>query len=73
VSERLSGNIEEGCSALRERRGVVVPVRVSMLSWLEGGGFRAVVLIEGVSGSFCGRVKHKLGGKEEHGLRSSTR
>lgn len=73
VSERLSGNVQEGCSALWERRRVAVPVKVSMLSCLKGDGFRVFVLIEGVSESFCGLIEHKLGRGEEHELRSSTR
>lgn len=73
VNERLSWNVEEGCSALRERRGIVVPVEVSMLSCLEGGGFRVLVLIEGVSESFGGLIEHKLGRGKEHKLRSSAR
>lgn len=73
MSERLSGNVEEGCPALWERRRIAVPVKVSMLGCLRRGVFRVLVLIEGVSGSFCGLIEHKLGGGEEHELRPSTR
>lgn len=72
VSERLSGNTEEGRPTLWERRRIAVPVKDSMLGWLKRGGFRAVVLIGGVSGNFCGLIKHKLEGGEEHELRPST-
>jgi len=73
MSERLSGNIEEGRSTLWERRRVAVPVKVSMLDCLKGGGFRVLVLIECVFGSFRGLIEHKLGGGGEHELQSSTR
>ena len=52
---------------------IAVPVKVSMLSCLKGDGFRVLVLIEGVTESFCGLIEHKLRRGEEHELRSSTR
>ena len=73
MDERLSGNIEEMYPAPWERRRVAVPVKVSMLGCLKGDGFRVLVLIGCVSGGFCGLIEHKLGGGEEHELRSSTR
>ena len=73
MKERLPGNVEEMYPALWERRRVAVPVKVSMLGCLEGGGFRVFVLIGCGSGSFCRLIGHKLGGGEEHELRSSTR
>jgi len=73
MSKGLPGNIEEGRSTLWERQRVVVPVKVSMLDCLKGGGFCVLVLIGGVFGSFCGLIEHKLGGSGEHELRSSTR
>jgi hypothetical protein len=73
VSERLSGNAEERCSALWERRRVAVRVKVSMLGCLKGGGFRVLVLIEDVSESFCGLIEHKLGRGEGHKLGPPTR
>ena len=73
VGERLSGNTEERCSGPWERRRVAVLVKDSMLGCLEGAGFRVVVLIESFSVRLCGLIEHKLGGGEEHELRSSTR
>ena len=52
VSERLSRNVEEERSTSWERRRNAAPVEVSMLGCLEGGGFRVVVVIGDVSGSF---------------------
>jgi len=43
-----------------------------MLGWLECGGFRAVVVIESVSGNLCGLIEHKLGESEEHELQPPT-
>lgn len=73
MGERFSRNVEDGGSTLRERRGVEVSVKVSMLGCLKGGRFCVFVLIGSVSGSFCGLIEHKLGGGERHELRSSTR
>ena len=71
MGERLPGNAEEGRSTLWEGRRVVILV-VSMLGCLECDGFRAVVLIESVSGNLCGLVEHKLGESEEHELGPPT-
>lgn len=73
MSERLSRNVEEWGSTLWKRRRVAVLVMVSILGSLKGRRFRVLVLIGGVSESFCGLIEHKLGGGEEHELRSSTR
>lgn len=68
MGERFLGNIEEGCSTLQERKGIVSLVAVSMLGSLKAGGFRVLFLIEGFFGSFCRLIEHKLGGGEKHEL-----
>jgi hypothetical protein len=73
MNERLSGNVEEMYPTLWDGRRVAVLVKFSMLGCLKGGGLCVLVLIGCVSGSFCGLIEHKLGGGEEHELRSSTR
>lgn len=73
MGEGLSRNVEDGGSTIWERRRVEVSVEVSMLGCLKGCRVCVLVLIGSVPGSFGGLIEHKLGGSEQHELRSSAR